>query len=73
MHIPLPKISYQEAERLAKDLRGHLLRCGVLSRISIRLADDDDPPLPDNDLAEALCYGLKLFDPHWSSLAFSYV
>ena len=54
MHIPLPKFSYQEAERLAKGLRGHLLRHGVVSRIGIALADDDDPPLPDIDLAEVL-------------------
>ena len=54
MHIPLPKFSYQEAERLAKGFHGHLLRHGVVSRIGIALDDDNDSPLPDIDLSEVL-------------------
>jgi len=54
MHIPLPNFSYQEADRLAKGLRGYLLRCRVISRIGMPLHDGNDPPSPNIDLVEVL-------------------
>jgi tetratricopeptide (TPR) repeat protein len=68
LHIPLPKFSYHEAERLAKGLRGHLLRHGVIRRIGTPL---HNPPLPDINLAEVLgVLWLQVVWPILDSLAF---
>jgi len=69
LHIPLPKFSYHEAERLAKGLHRHLLRHGVMSRIGRPLGG---PPLPDIDLAEVLSVlWSQVVWPILSFLAFS--
>ncbi len=46
-HIPLPMFSYQEAERLANDLRGYLLSFDVRSRRGMRLCNQS--PLSGDD------------------------
>lgn len=53
IHVPLPKFSYERADRLAQGLRHHLLCNGIRLGIPLTL-DPDDSPFPDFGLAEVL-------------------
>jgi len=67
-HVPLPKFSYQEAERLAKGLRSYLIQ----RRVRLGVPLNDHSPLSEVDFPEVLrLLWSDVVSPILEALAFS--